>query len=580
MFTDYRPSKGYDEYFSASEEPRRALQPLLSSLGALGLEQLNHNHAAAGMLLKRLGATFRLNDSGSRGGERILPFDPLPRLIGASEWDLLQRGLIQRLEAIDLFLADVYGDQAILRDGYIPREDVETSQGWRPQLRGFRPPLGKWCQISGLDLIRDGVGTWRVLEDNLRCPSGVAYFLENRRVMKRMFPSLFSGRTVQPIDSYPSQLLQTLRDLAPWTEAPRVVLLTPGAYNSAYFEHTYLAREMGIEIVEGRDLVVRNARVYMRTTKGLQPVHVIYRRVDDDFIDPTVFRRDSMLGVPGLVHAYRSGNVSLANSIGTGIAADKVMYYFVPKQAGRPIYSYRLSIVHFWSLISIYMWAGPHHLHYTTLPDWAQSIGMVFSLMLLAPSWGGMINGIMTLSGAWHKLRTDPILKFLIVSLSFYGMSTFEGPMMSIKTINALSHYTDWTIGHVHSGALGWVAMVSVGSLYMLIPRLFGQTQMWSTKLIDVHFWTTTIGIVLYTVSMWIAGVMQGLMWRATNPDGTLTYTFVEALNATYPYYGIRLLGGLLVLFGMFLMVYNVAKTIGQGKVTPVAIPNPEPAHA
>jgi cytochrome c oxidase cbb3-type subunit I len=241
-----------------------------------------------------------------------------------------------------------------------------------------------------------------------------------------------------------------------------------------------------------------------------------------------------------------------------------MMYYFVPKQAGRPVYSYRLSIVHFWTLISIYMWAGPHHLHYTTLPDWAQSLGMVFSLMLLAPSWGGMINGIMTLSGAWHKLRTDPILKFLIVSLSFYGMSTFEGPMMSIKTVNALSHYTDWTIGHVHSGALGWVAMVTVGCLYNLIPRLYGQTQMYSTKAIDVHFWTTTIGIVLYVASMWIAGVMQGLMWRATNADGTLTYTFVEALKATYPYYAVRLLGGTLVLAGMFIMAWNVVKTVRQ----------------
>jgi cytochrome c oxidase cbb3-type subunit 1 len=246
-----------------------------------------------------------------------------------------------------------------------------------------------------------------------------------------------------------------------------------------------------------------------------------------------------------------------------------MMYYFIPKQAGRPIYSYRLSIVHFWSLISIYMWAGPHHLHYTTLPDWVQTLGMVFSLMLLAPSWGGMINGIMTLSGAWHKLRTDPILKFLIVSLSFYGMSTFEGPMMSIKTVNALSHYTDWTIGHVHSGALGWVAMVSVGTMYALIPRLYGQTKMWSTRLIDWHFWTTTIGIVLYVASMWIAGVMQGLMWRATNADGTLTYTFVEALKATYPYYAVRLVGGTLVLAGMFLMAYNVAKTIGQRQRAP-----------
>jgi cytochrome c oxidase cbb3-type subunit 1 len=243
-----------------------------------------------------------------------------------------------------------------------------------------------------------------------------------------------------------------------------------------------------------------------------------------------------------------------------------MMYYFVPKQAGRPIYSYRLSIVHFWALISIYMWAGPHHLHYTTLPDWAQTLGMVFSLILLAPSWGGMINGIMTLSGAWHKLRTDPILKFLIVSLSFYGMSTFEGPMMSIKTVNALSHYTDWTIGHVHSGALGWVAMTTVGSLYVMIPRLYGRTDMWSTRLIDVHFWTTTIGIVLYVAAMWIAGVTQGLMWRATNPDGTLTYTFIEALKATYPYYFVRLVGGILVLSGMFIMAYNVWKTAGAQK--------------
>jgi cytochrome c oxidase cbb3-type subunit 1 len=224
--------------------------------------------------------------------------------------------------------------------------------------------------------------------------------------------------------------------------------------------------------------------------------------------------------------------------------------------------------VHFWALISIYMWAGPHHLHYTTLPDWAQSLGRVFSLILLAPSWGGMINGIMTLSGAWHKLRTDPILKFMIVSLSFYGMSTFEGPMMSIKTVNALSHYTDWTIGHVHSGALGWVAMISIGTMYALIPKLFGREQMYSTKLIDVHFWITTIGVVLYITSMWIAGVMQGLMWRAINPDGTLTYSFIESLKATYPYYAVRLAGGTLVLTGMFIMAYNVWKTVAARQST------------
>jgi cytochrome c oxidase cbb3-type subunit 1 len=253
-----------------------------------------------------------------------------------------------------------------------------------------------------------------------------------------------------------------------------------------------------------------------------------------------------------------------------------MMYYYVPKQAGRPVYSYRLSIVHFWALISIYMWAGPHHLHYTTLPDWAQSLGMVFSLILLAPSWGGMINGLMTLSGAWHKLRTDPILKFMVVALSFYGMSTFEGPMMSIKTVNALSHYTDWTVGHVHSGALGWVAMITIACVYAMLPKLYGKKEMWSTRLIDWHFWTTTIGVVLYVAAMWIAGVMQGLMWRATNDDGSLTYSFIEALNATYPYYAVRLLGGLMVLSGMFLMAYNAYKTVaGQAQVPATAIPEP-----
>ncbi len=257
-----------------------------------------------------------------------------------------------------------------------------------------------------------------------------------------------------------------------------------------------------------------------------------------------------------------------------------MMYYFIPKQAERPIYSYRLSIVHFWALIFTYMWAGPHHLHYTALPDWTQSIGMVFSLILLAPSWGGMINGIMTLSGAWHKLRDDPILRFLIVSLSFYGMSTFEGPMMSIKTVNALSHYTDWTIGHVHSGALGWVGLISMGSLYYLIPRLFGQKKMFSVPAIELHFWVAVIGIVLYIASMWIAGVMQGLMWRSINPDGTLTYTFVEALSATYPFYVIRLVGGALYFSGMVIMLWNVIMTARNGRPVDVSIPAVNPAHA
>ena len=331
MFTDYKPTVGFDEYFCGeTARPRADLAPLLASLGQMGLPELNRSHASASQLLRRLGATFRLNDSGLKGSERILPFDPLPRLIGRSDWITLERGLLQRLEAIDCFLADIYGPQQILNDGVIPREDVESSSGWRPQMQGISLPLNRWCHISGLDLIRDGHGTWRVLEDNLRCPSGVAYFLENRRVMKRLFSGLFEGRAVQPIDDYPSHLLRTLQDLAPWSDTPRVAILTPGVFNSAYFEHSYLAQEMGIHLVEGRDLVCEGGRVWMRSTNGLEPVDVIYRRIDDDFLDPTVFRKDSMLGVPGLIDVLRQGRVAIANAPGTGVADDKLIYAHVP----------------------------------------------------------------------------------------------------------------------------------------------------------------------------------------------------------------------------------------------------------
>ncbi len=255
-----------------------------------------------------------------------------------------------------------------------------------------------------------------------------------------------------------------------------------------------------------------------------------------------------------------------------------MMYYFVPKQAGRPVYSYQLSIVHFWALISLYIWAGPHHLHYSALPDWAQSLGMVMSLILLAPSWGGMINGIMTLSGAWHKLRTDPTLRFLVVSLSFYGMSTFEGPMMAIKTVNALSHDTDWTIGHVHSGALGWVAMISIGSVYHLLPVLYRRAEMWSVKLIGLHFWLATIGTVLYISSMWVNGITQGLMWRAFNTDGTLTYSFVESVEASYGGYIVRVIGGAIFLAGMFVMAYNAYRTIADDSVEDATAEQPQTA--
>ena len=255
-----------------------------------------------------------------------------------------------------------------------------------------------------------------------------------------------------------------------------------------------------------------------------------------------------------------------------------IMYYFVPKRAERPVYSYRLSIVHFWALIFLYIWAGPHHLHYTALPDWAQTLGMTFSIMLWMPSWGGMINGLMTLSGAWDKLRTDPVLRMLVVSVAFYGMSTFEGPLMSVKAVNALSHYTDWGIGHVHSGSMGWVGFVSFGALYCLIPWVFNRKGLYSLKLVDWHFWLGTIGIVFYISAMWVAGIMQGLMWRAYTPQGFLEYSFVETTEAMHPMYVIRALGGFLFLCGMLIMAFNIYKTIASPEAS--AVPSGRPALA
>jgi cytochrome c oxidase cbb3-type subunit I len=243
-----------------------------------------------------------------------------------------------------------------------------------------------------------------------------------------------------------------------------------------------------------------------------------------------------------------------------------IMYYFIPKVAERPIYSYRLSIVHFWSLIFLYIWAGPHHLHYTALPDWAQTLGMTFSIMLWMPSWGGMINGVMTLSGAWDKLRTDPVLRFLVVSVAFYGMSTFEGPLMSVRQVNALSHYTDWTIGHVHSGALGWVAFISFGAVYYLVQHLWHRERLYSLRLVEWHFWIATLGIVLYVTAMWVSGIMQGLMWRSYDELGFLQYSFLETVEAMHPFYVIRALGGVLFLIGGLVMVYNCWRTI-RGEV-------------
>jgi cytochrome c oxidase cbb3-type subunit 1 len=276
-------------------------------------------------------------------------------------------------------------------------------------------------------------------------------------------------------------------------------------------------------------------------------------------------------GVQDAMFQWSYGHNAVGFFLTAGFLA--IMFYFVPKRAERPIYSYRLSIVHFWALIFLYIWAGPHHLHYTALPDWLQTLGMTFSVMLWMPSWGGMINGLMTLSGAWDKLRTDPVLRMMVVSVAFYGMSTFEGPMMSIKIVNSLSHYTDWTIGHVHSGALGWVGFVSFGALYCLVPWLWERKQLYSLKLVNWHFWIATIGIVFYVSAMWVSGILQGLMWRAYTSLGFLEYSFIETVEAMHPFYVIRAAGGALFVIGSLIMAYNLWMTVRHGEAVPASAP-------
>jgi uncharacterized circularly permuted ATP-grasp superfamily protein len=331
LLENYCPNSCFDELAPAPKQARKHYQRFLDRFASFTQQDFEQKRRAVDLAFLRQGITFNVYGD-SQGAERIFPFDLVPRIIAAAEWEQLERGLIQRITALNLFLHDIYHAQRIVKDGVIPASYVLSAKHFRREFVNFSVPKDIYIHVCGTDLIRGADGKYMVLEDNGRTPSGVSYVLENRRAMKRSFPEIFESVGVRPVDSYPAELLKLLRHLAPGGVAdPTVVLLTPGPFNSAYFEHTYLARQMGIEIVEGRDLMVRDGRVLMRTTKGLQPVHVIYRRIDDDFLDPTVFRRDSVLGVPGLVNAYRSGNVSLANSIGTGVADDKVMYYFVPR---------------------------------------------------------------------------------------------------------------------------------------------------------------------------------------------------------------------------------------------------------
>ncbi len=327
----YDPGKFYDELFLAPGKPRPEALELVNLVNSLSPAELKQRQAAAQAMLFKLGVTFNVY-SDDQGTERIFPFDIIPRIISSSEWTTLERGLKQRIHALNLFLSDIYGEQKILKDKVIPSELVFSASGFLEPCIGMKPPQDIWCHITGTDLVRDDAGDWYVLEDNLRCPSGVSYVLENRRVMKATFPKIFQNVPIQPIEKYCNQLLETLLNIAPPNlPEPTVAVLTPGMYNSAYFEHAFLAQQMGVELVEGRDLVVADGYLQMRTTKGLQRVDVLYRRMDDDFIDPTVFRSDSALGIPGIVDVYREGRLGLANALGTGVADDKVIYAYVPE---------------------------------------------------------------------------------------------------------------------------------------------------------------------------------------------------------------------------------------------------------
>jgi uncharacterized circularly permuted ATP-grasp superfamily protein len=331
QFDQYDPGDFYDELFLAPGQPRPEAKLLIERINSLSMEELQQRQQAAQNALFKLGVTFNVY-SDEQGTERILPFDIIPRIVSAREWEWLESGLKQRIQALNLFLTDIYSEQNILKDKVIPEALIYSATGFLKPCMGLKPPQGIWCHITGTDLVRDRDGQWYVLEDNLRCPSGVSYVLENRRVMKSTFPQVFSRVNIRPVDDYASQLLETLLNLAPaGLPEPTVVVLTPGIYNSAYFEHSFLAQQMGVELVEGSDLVVSDGYLQMRTTKGLKRVDVIYRRIDDVFIDPLAFRPDSLLGVPGLMEVYRAGRVAIANALGTGVADDKVIYAYVPQ---------------------------------------------------------------------------------------------------------------------------------------------------------------------------------------------------------------------------------------------------------
>ena len=328
---NYQTNNFYDEYFIKSNEPRKGPSILLDRIKSLGIKELKKRQKAVENKLFQMGVTFTVYGD-KKGTEKIFPFDIIPRIVDKDEWEIIERGLKQRIEALNEFIKDIYADKKIIKDKIIPEELINSSKGYRKECIGLKPPKNIWCHITGTDLIRDNDGTFYVLEDNLRCPSGVSYVLENREVLKKTFPKVFDSLQVQPVEDYPNQLRKALEYLAPDSIAtPNIVLLTPGKFNSAYYEHSYLAQQMGIEIVEASDLLVSDDFVFMKTTKGLEKVDIIYRRIDDDFLDPLVFRSDSLLGIPGLIDVYKKGHIGIVNAPGTGVADDKVIYAYIPK---------------------------------------------------------------------------------------------------------------------------------------------------------------------------------------------------------------------------------------------------------
>jgi uncharacterized circularly permuted ATP-grasp superfamily protein len=359
QLANYQSGEFYDELFLADGSFRPAATTLLERVASLSIDQLQHHQQMAQMAMLKLGVTFN-HYGDNQGVEKILPFDIIPRILPIKEWQWLERGLQQRIAALNLFLADIYGEQKIITDGVVPAELIYSAPGFLKPCMGLKPPRQIWCHITGTDLVRDKDGKWYVLEDNLRCPSGVSYVLENRRVMKSTFPQLFESMPILPVEDYPSYLLNTLMHLAPDALlSPTVVVLTPGIYNSAYFEHSFLAQQMGVQLVECRDLTIANGYVQMRTTKGLQRVDVIYRRIDDEFIDPRAFRADSLLGVPGLMEVYRSGRVAIANALGTGVADDKAVYAYMPE-----VIKYYLDEEQLIPNVPTYLCAQPSQLQY------------------------------------------------------------------------------------------------------------------------------------------------------------------------------------------------------------------------